>query len=59
MEQAGRSVKGQFKQADRLGARSVLIVGADALSVRDMKTGDQTEVPDLAEALAALQEVLA
>ncbi len=59
MEQAGRSVKGQFKQADRLGAKSVLVVGADTLSVRDMNTGDQREVPDIAEALAALKEVLA
>ncbi|HEX6458864.1 MAG TPA: histidine--tRNA ligase [Thermoleophilaceae bacterium] len=59
MEQAGRSVKGQFKQADRLGVRAVLIVGADGLSVRDMQSGDQRDMPDLAGALQALKEVLA
>lgn len=59
MEQAGRSVKGQFKQADRLGARAVLIVGAEGLSVRDMKSGDQRDTADLSAALEVLKEVLA
>ena len=53
IEQAGRSVKGQFKHADRLGVRSVVIVG-DELEVRDMESGDQRPVgrDELMEALA-------
>ena len=58
MEQAGRSVKGQFKQADRLGARAVLVVGAGGLSVRDMDSGEQRDTPDLPAALEVLKEVL-
>ena len=37
MEQAGRSLKGQLKQADRLGARWTVIVG-DEIEVKDMDT---------------------
>jgi histidyl-tRNA synthetase len=40
MEQAGRSLKGQLKQADRLGARWTVILG-DEIEVKDMDTGDQ------------------
>jgi histidyl-tRNA synthetase len=40
MEQAGRSLKGQLKQADRLGARWTVILGDD-IEVKDMNTGDQ------------------
>ena len=40
MEQAGRSLKGQLKQADRLGARWTVIVG-DAIEVKDMDSGEQ------------------
>ena len=35
IEQAGRSLKGQLKQADRIGARATVIVG-DAIEVKDM-----------------------
>src|SRR5438477_6809470 len=59
MEQAGRSLKGQLKHADRLGARAVVIVGSQGMSVRDMQSGEQREVPDLAEALDALKQVVA
>ena len=39
---AARSLKGQFKQADRIGARRVLILEADgSAQLRDMKTGEQ------------------
>jgi histidyl-tRNA synthetase len=39
---AGRSLKGQFKHADRIGARRVLILEADGgAQLRDMKTGEQ------------------
>jgi histidyl-tRNA synthetase len=40
MEQAGRSLKGQMKQADRLGARWTVILG-DEIEVKDMDSGDQ------------------
>ena len=36
LELAGRSRKGQLKQADRLGARYVAIVGDDATVLKDM-----------------------
>ncbi|HEV2790663.1 MAG TPA: histidine--tRNA ligase [Solirubrobacterales bacterium] len=39
---AGRSLKSQFKQADRIGARRVLILEADgSAQLRDMETGEQ------------------
>ncbi|MEA2353151.1 MAG: histidyl-tRNA synthetase [Thermoleophilaceae bacterium] len=44
LEQAGRSLKGQFKHADRLGARAVVIVGEDGLEIKDMATGEQHPV---------------
>jgi histidyl-tRNA synthetase len=45
MELAGRSRKGQLKQADRLGARYVAIVDGDGGAVlKDMTSGDQTDV---------------
>jgi histidyl-tRNA synthetase len=50
MEQAGRSMKGQFKHADRIGARATVIVG-DELEVRDMDSGDQRSAADAAEVL--------
>jgi histidyl-tRNA synthetase len=43
MEQAGRSLKGQLKHADRIGASWVLIVSGDGIRVRNMQTGDQQE----------------
>ena len=43
MEQAGRSIKGQMKQADRLNARAVAIVG-EQMAWRDMDTGEQRPV---------------
>jgi histidyl-tRNA synthetase len=52
MEQAGRSLKGQLKQADRLGARWTVILG-DEIEVKDMQTGSQrraesvTDVPGM------------
>jgi histidyl-tRNA synthetase len=50
MEQSGRSVKGQFKHADRIGARAVVIVG-DQIEVRDMQSGEQRPASDAAEAV--------
>jgi histidyl-tRNA synthetase len=45
LELAGRSLKGQLKQADRIGARYVAIVDDEAeTSLRDMEAGDQREL---------------
>jgi histidyl-tRNA synthetase len=44
VELAGRSLKGQLKQADRAGARYVAIVGDEGTALKDMETGDQTDV---------------
>jgi len=44
MELAGRSRKGQLKQADRLGARYVAIVSEGGTALRDMGSGEQSDV---------------
>jgi histidyl-tRNA synthetase len=45
LELAGRSLKGQLKQADRIGARYVAIVaGEDQASLKDMESGEQREL---------------
>ncbi len=46
----GKSLKSQMKQADKLGAKRVVIIGDDEFSkgvylLRDMETGEQTEIP--------------
>ena len=47
LELAGRSVKGVFKQADRLGARYVAVLGDDGVALKDMASGEQQTVqPD-------------
>jgi histidyl-tRNA synthetase len=56
MEQAGRSLKGQLKHADRLGARSVVIVGDGELRVRDMESGEQRTAADAADVVRVLLE---
>jgi histidyl-tRNA synthetase len=43
LELAGRSLKGQLKQADRIGARYVAIVGDEGVSLKDMESGEQQE----------------
>jgi histidyl-tRNA synthetase len=50
MEQAGRSLKGQLKQADRLGARWTVILG-DEIEVKDMNTGAQQRAESVDEIL--------
>jgi histidyl-tRNA synthetase len=41
---AGRNLKGQFKHADRIGARRVLILEADgSAKLRDMQSGEQRD----------------
>jgi histidyl-tRNA synthetase len=45
LDLADRSVKGQMKQADRLGAaRAVILDGDGSAKVRDMATGEQRDV---------------
>jgi histidyl-tRNA synthetase len=44
MELAGRSLKGQLKQADRAGARYVAILGDEGTALKDMETGEQKTV---------------
>lgn len=44
MEQAGRSLKGQLRHADRIGARWVVIVGEEETELKDLASGDQRTV---------------
>ncbi len=44
LELAGRSRKGQLKQADRLGARYVAIVSETGAVLKDMQAGEQKDV---------------
>jgi histidyl-tRNA synthetase len=45
LELAGRSLKGQLKHADRIGARYVAIVGdGTATSLKEMESGEQREL---------------
>jgi histidyl-tRNA synthetase len=55
MEQAGRSLRGQLRQADRIGARSTVIVG-DGIDVKDMDSGAQRRAADAEEALALVRQ---
>jgi histidyl-tRNA synthetase len=54
VEQAGRSMKGQMKHADRIGARATVIVG-DELELKDMDGGDQRTVDGVEEILQAVR----
>jgi histidyl-tRNA synthetase len=45
LDLAGRAVKGQMKQADRVGARHALILASDGTAkLRDMSSGEEREV---------------
>jgi histidyl-tRNA synthetase len=56
LELAGRSLKGQLKHADRLGARYVAIVSDDEhASLKNMESGDQTEIERGAVVAAVLR----
>jgi len=54
MELAGRSLKGQLKQADRVGARFVAILSAEGAALKDMESGEQRDV----EGAAVVRDVL-
>jgi histidyl-tRNA synthetase len=46
LELAGRSLKGQLRHADRIGACYVAIVGEDGrATLRDMSSGEQRDIP--------------
>ena len=58
VDTAGRPMKGQFKYADRIGAKYCIVLGEDELktqegTLKDMTTGEQKRVPfaELANAL--------
>ena len=56
LDQAGRSIKGQMKQADRVGAtRTVILEQEGGASVRDMESGEQREL-DLARVVEEVSE---
>ena len=44
MELAGRSLKGQLKQAERLGARFFAVVEGEAVLLRDLRAGTEETV---------------
>ena len=44
LELAGRSLKGQLRQADRIGARYVAIIDDGEASLKDMQSGDQRDL---------------
>ncbi len=44
LELAGRSLKGQLRQAGRIGASFVAILRADGMELRDMQTGEHETV---------------
>ena len=55
----GRSLKSQFKQADKLRARVCVVLGADevaagAATLRDMESHEQVQVP-MAELVDAVR----
>ena len=58
MEQAGRSLKGQLKQADRLDAFVTVILG-DAIEVKDMATGEQRPAESMERAVHMVHEAAA
>jgi histidyl-tRNA synthetase len=55
MEQAGRSLKGQLKQANRRGAAYTVILGDDGVQLKDMATGDQRALESPDDVLEALR----
>jgi histidyl-tRNA synthetase len=58
IEQAGRSLKGQLKQADRIGARTTVILG-DSMDVRDMDSGEQREASGPDEVVGLVRDTFA
>jgi histidyl-tRNA synthetase len=57
MEQAGRGMKGQLRQANRVGARATVIVG-DGIDVKDMDSGDQRAADSAETAVEMVRETV-
>ena len=55
LEQAGRSLKGQLKHADRLGASKVVIFNGDGIQVKDMATGEQRTANSIDEVIEMVE----
>jgi histidyl-tRNA synthetase len=55
MEQAGRSMKGQLKHANRAGAAYVVFLHGSALELKDMATGEQRPMASAAEVVEAVR----
>jgi len=53
MELAGRSIKGQLKQATRSGARFVAVLREDGSVLQDTETGDEVPVESSADGIVA------
>ncbi|HEX2360269.1 MAG TPA: histidine--tRNA ligase [Solirubrobacterales bacterium] len=58
LDLAGRSLKGQMKQADRSGARQAVLLEGNAAHLRDMVTGEQRDA-DLTSPVEELRAALA
>ena len=56
VELAGRSLKGQLKQADRVGARYVALLGDEGAQLKDMQSGEQHAIDADAVADAVRRE---
>ena len=54
IELAGRSIKGQYKHADRLKARFVAVASADGVELKDFESGETTRFEQADAALAAV-----
>ncbi len=54
LELAGRSMKGQMKQAARIGARYVAIVSQEGIELKDMESGEQEAVASESAVVAAV-----
>jgi len=53
MELAGRTIKGQLKQATRTGARFVAVLREDGSVLQDTETGDEVAVESSADGIVA------
>jgi histidyl-tRNA synthetase len=54
IELAGRSIKGQYKHADRLKARFVAVASADGVELKDFESGETMRFEHADAALAAV-----
>ncbi|MGH2716874.1 MAG: histidine--tRNA ligase [Thermoleophilaceae bacterium] len=55
IEQAGRSLKGQLRQANRIGALAIVIIG-EGIDVKDMHTGEQRQASSADDAVGLVKD---